>query len=144
MTELNQENNELKEIFDKLKEEHNIEEMIGFSELDISEKLQKNDMLIIKYKELYYKELQLYEILQEKMETLKGLRYKHYRFNDDHEWNKYEIEKYCFPSDKKIIKMNKILAKQQVKVRFFEICWKALDKMSWSMKTWNDRELRGL
>lgn len=144
MSEINDENNELKEIFDRLKEEHNIEQMIGFSELDIAEKLQKNDMLIVKYKELYYKELQLYEVLERKMEALKGLRFKHYMFNDVHEWKSNEIEKYCFPSDEKIIKMKKILAKQQVRVRFFDMCWKAFNQMSWSMKNFNDRELRGL
>jgi hypothetical protein len=78
------------------------------------------------------------------MEALKGLRFKHYRFNDDHEWKPNEIEKYCLPSDEKIIKMKKLMAKQQIKVRFFEMCWKAFDKQGWSMKTYSDREKMGL
>jgi hypothetical protein len=144
MSEANQENEELKQILEALKEEHPIEEMIGFSEIDISEKLQKNDMMVVKYKELYYNELNTLEILERKMEALKGLRFKHYRFNDDHEWKPNEIEKYCLPSDEKIIKMKKLMAKQQIKVRFFEMCWKAFDKQGWSMKTYSDREKMGL
>ena len=141
---IKKEQNELKQIFETLKEEHNIEELATFSEIDITEKLQRNEMMIIKYKEMYYKELNLYEILERKMETLKGLRYKHYRFHDNHEWNKAEIETYCLPSDEKIILLKKIMAKQQVKVRFFDMCWRAFDKMGWSMHTFTKRELIGL
>lgn len=138
------EHNELKQIFDALKSEHNIEEMATFSEIDISEKLQKNEMMTIKYKELYYNELQIYEILERKMDALKGIRFKHYKFNDDHEWRPNEIEKYCFPSDEKIIALKKIMAKQKVRVRFFEMCYKAFEKMGWNMKTFTERERYGL
>jgi hypothetical protein len=120
------ENDALKQIFEELHNEHPIDEMATFSEIDISEKLRKNEMMIIKYKELYYKELQKYEDLEDKMNTLKGIRYKHYKFNDNHEWNKKEIEEYCLPSDPAIIRMKKIMAKQQVRVRFFQMCLASL------------------
>lgn len=136
--------NELKELFDQLHEEHKIEEMATFSDLDIAEKLQKNEMMVIKYKELYYNELNKYEILERKMDALRGIRYKHYRFNDDHEWQKKEIEDYCLPADESIIKMKKILQKQQVRVRFFDMCWRAFNSMGWSMKTFTERERHGL
>jgi hypothetical protein len=138
------ENDELKQIFDTLKEEHNIEELATFTDLDISEKLQKNEMMVIKYKELYFNELHQYEILERKMEALKGIRFKYYKFNDDNEWTKKEIEDYCLPSDEKIIKMKKILAKQQVRVRFFDMCWRAFNSLGWSMKTFSDREKHGI
>ena len=141
---MKEEYDELKQIFDQLKEEHDIENKATFSELDIAEKLQTNEMMIIKYKELYYNELNKLEILERKMEALKGIRYKHYKFNDEHEWQKKEIEEFCLPSDDKIIKMKKIIAKQLVKVRFFEMCWKAFDKLGWSMKNFTDREKMGL
>jgi hypothetical protein len=138
------EHDELKQIFDDLKSQHNIEEMATFSDLDIAEKLQKNEMMVIKYKELYYKELEKYEILERKMDALKGMRFKHYRFNDDNEWTKKEIEDYCLPADEKIIAMKKIMQKQQVRVRFFDMCHKAFSSMGWSMKTFTDREKHGI
>jgi hypothetical protein len=140
----NNEASELKQIFDELHLEHKIEEMATFSEIDIAEKLQKNEMMVIRYKELYYNELNKYEILERKLDALKGIRYKHYRFNDEHEWQKKEIEDYCLPSDEKIIKMKKMLQKQQVRVRFFDMCWKAFNSMGWSMKTFTERERHGL
>ena len=135
---------ELKEIFDELKKEHDIENLASFTDLDIADKLKTNEITTIRYKELYYKELQIYEELERKMEALKGLRYKHYKFNEDHEWSKYEIEKYCFPTDKSIIQMNKIMDKQLVRVRFFEMCFKSLEKLSWNMHTFSKRELGGI
>lgn len=138
------ENDELKQIFESLKAEHDIENLATFNDLDVSEKLMRNDMMVIKYKELYYTELQRYEELERKMEVLRGLRYKHYKFEDDHEWQKKEIEEYCLPSDSSIIQMKKIMAKQQVKVRFFDMCWKAFNSMGWNMKTFTERERRGI
>jgi len=134
----------LKQIFDELHTEHNIEEMVTFTELDIAEKLQKNEMMVIKYKELYYKELDKHEILERKMDALKGIRFKYYRFDDDNEWTKKEIEDYCLPSDEKIVHMKKILQKQQIRVRFFDMCHKAFSSMGWSMKTFTDREKHGI
>lgn len=138
------EEQELQQIFDELKANHDIENLAQFSDLDIAEKLQNNEMMKIKYHDLWQAELRKYEILERKMEALKGLRYKHYKFNDDHEWQKKEIEEYCFPTDDKIIKMKKILAKQMVRVKFFDMCWKAFNSMGWNMKTFTEREKHGL
>lgn len=138
------EHNELKRIFDGLKSNHNIEELATFSDLDIAEKLQKNEMMVIKYKEFFYSELEKYEILERKMDALRGMRYKYYKFHTDEEWTKKEIEDYCLPSDEKIIKMKKIMSKQQVRVRFFDMCWRAFNSMGWSMKTFSDREKHGI
>jgi hypothetical protein len=131
-------------IFRELKEEHPIDDLIKFDETDIQEKLQDNTFQIIKYKELYYKELDIYEDLERKLEALTGMRYKYYRFNQDEEWSKPEIEKYCLTADLKIIQMKKILKKQKVRVRFFELCYKAFEQQGWRMKTYTDRDRHGI
>ena len=141
---MSRENDKLKQIFESLKTEHNIENLVDFSDINIAEKLKENQMMVIKYKELYYNELNKYEILERKMNALKGLKYKHYKFEDDNEWQKKEIEEYCLPSDPQIIALKKLMARQQVRVRFFDICWKAFDKMGWNMKVFSDREIKGL
>jgi hypothetical protein len=138
------EERELKQIFDDLKEKYDIENEAQFSDLDIQEKLQKNEFMKIKYHDLYQDELRKYEILERKMDALTGLRYKYYRFEDDQEWQKPEIEKYCLPSDEKIIKMKKIMSKQMVRVKFFDMCWKAFNSLGWNMKTFTEREKLGL
>lgn len=136
--------NELKEIFERLKEEHPIDEMVQFSDLDIQEKLKKNEMMVIRYKEFYYNELAKYEELERKMEVLTGKRYSYYKFEDEREWQKKEIEQYCLPQDKKINQMKKIMAKQKIRVRFFEMCYRAFEQLGWRMKTFSDRERMNL
>ena len=130
------------EIVKKLLKEHPIHELVKFSDLDIQENLENNSFNIVKYKELYYKELAAMELLEDKYEKLVGIRYKFYRFEDDKEWTKVEIEKYCLPADKKIIQMKGIMAKQKAKVRFFDMCYKGLEQQGWRMKTFVDT-LRG-
>ena len=126
------------EIVEKLLIEHPIHEMVRFSDLDIQQKLEENSFNIVKYRELYYKELAVIEDLEIKYEKLVGMRYKFYRFEDDREWTKPEIEKYCLPSDKKIIQMKNIIAKQKVRVRFFETCYKGFEQQGWRMKSFID------
>ena len=53
------EEQELKQIFDSLSAEHDIENMVKFSDLDIHEKLQNNEMLKVKYNDLYQAELRI-------------------------------------------------------------------------------------
>jgi hypothetical protein len=125
-------------IVEELLKEHPIYEMVKFSDLNISQKLEENSFNIVKYRELYYKELSVLEELEVKYDKLVGMRYKFYRFEDDKEWTKPEIEKYCIPSDNKVIQMKKIIAKQKARVRFFEICYKGFEQAGWRMKSFID------
>lgn len=126
------------EILIELHAEHPIDELIKFSEMDIQEKLQQNSFMVVKYKELYHKELANLDKLEMLMEKLIGERYKYYRFEDDRGFTKPEIERYCLPSDEKIVKMKKIINRQMVRVRFFDACWRGFDKQGWSMKSFID------
>lgn len=129
---------EEEKIVEELLSEHPIQEMVRFSDLDITQKLEENSFMIVRYKELYYKELATFENLETKYEKLIGLRYKYYRFEVDQAWTKPEIEKYCIPSDPKVLQMKGILARQKVKVRFFETCYKAFEQQGWRMKSFID------
>ena len=135
---------EEEDIFEELKAEYPIDELVKFDETDILEKLADNVFQIIKFKELYYKELDIYEDLERKMEGLTGKQYKYYRFESEEEWAKPEIEKYCLPQDKKIIGLKKIMKKQKIRVRFFELCYKAFEQQGWRLKTYSDRDRMGI
>ena len=131
-------------IFNELKEMHPIDELIKFDDINIGEKLQENEMMVVKYKELYYNELSVLEELERKLEALNGIRYQWYKFEDEKEWQKPEIEKYCLPQDKKILHMKKIIQKQQIRVRFFEMCYRSFERRGWNMKVFSDREKYGV
>ena len=127
-------NIELEKIFDKLKEEHPIDDLVKFNELTISDEIQKNDGLIVKYRDLYHKALSEMDRLMDLSEKLAGKRYEHYRFNKEEAWTKSEIEKYCLPSDEKMVLMKNIIRKQEIRVRFFEMAFKSFEGRKWSMK----------
>jgi len=132
------------QIIDELKKDHPIEEMIKFSEINLMEKLQENSFMIVKYREHYYLELSKMEELEDKYDKLVGLRYQFYRFEDDKEYTKVEIEKYCIPSDPKILQFKRIMARQKARVRFFEIAFKAFEQVGWRMKTYSDNLRQGM
>ena len=131
-------------LLEELKSEHDIEELVSFTDIDLQEKLKDNTFLIIKYKDLWIKEKIVYEQLEDKMNMLMSKRYHYYRFEQDENLSKPEIEKYYIPGDRKIIQMKGILRKQKVRVDFFEIAYRALDKMSWNMREFGQNERRGL
>lgn len=125
-------------ILKKLHEQHPIEEMLKFSEFNLQDKLKENATQIVIYEELYHKELTIKEHLDDLMDKLIGKRYKFYRFEDDHEWTKQEIEKFCIPQDEKIMKMKKIIRRQETRIRFFKMCWKGFEKQQWNIKMFLD------
>jgi len=125
---------EIKEIGEALLKEHPIDEMVKFSELDIQDKLRENDFYVVKYRDIYHEELAKLDRLNDLIEKLIGIRYKFYRFEDNHEWTKPEIEKFCIPSDRKVLQAKELIRKQEIRVRFFEMAWKAFEKQSWNMK----------
>ena len=130
-------------LFETLHEEHPIEEMVKFSELDLQDKLKENPSQIVTYKDFYHKELARFEHLIDLMDKLTGIRYKFYRFEDTNEWTKVEIENYCIPGDRQILRMKKILHRQEIRVRFFRMCWRGFEKQNWSMKVFMDTLKQG-
>lgn len=122
-------------ILEKLTAEHPIEELVQFTDVNIQEKIKENTLMIVKYRDLYHRELSNLEELEDKLESLVGKRYDHYRFEYEKELKKIEIERYYLPKDPYILKMRKIIRRQRVKVRFFEMCYKAFERQQWNLKT---------
>ena len=135
---MTKEEKEEKEIVKKLLEEHPISEMVKFSEIDLYEKIEKNPYWIVKYREHYYNEVAKLEELEDIKEKILGKRYDYYRFEIDKNLSKPEIEKYYLPKDEKVLQIKKIIRRQKVRVRFFEMAYKVFEKMQWSMKNYID------
>ena len=74
---------EEEKIVESLLEEYPIHELVKFSELDITQKLEENSFMVVKYKELYYKELSVLEDLESKYDKLVGMRYPLYELLND-------------------------------------------------------------
>lgn len=121
-------------ILNDLKTEWPIEKDVSFNEFNIQEKLQNHAFILMKYQNQYDNEKFKLDKILELKEKLVGDRYHYYRFNYDESLQKAEIEKYYLPKDEKILKINRLIRLQEVRVNFFLICVKILDKMGWNMK----------
>ncbi|MFA5025114.1 MAG: hypothetical protein WC503_01205 [Candidatus Shapirobacteria bacterium] len=129
---------EYKKIIEDLKKDYPIEDQIAFNEFDLQNKIEKNAFLFLQYQDLYYKEKSQLDYLSSLKDRLMCKLYDKFKFNDERNLNKQEIEKYYIPNDEKMIEIEKLIAKQKVRVGFFEIAAKALDKQSWSIKNYLD------
>jgi len=131
---LQKEGKDAKEVLEKLIAEHPIEDMIQFTDINIQEKIKENTRNVVKYNDLYQKELATFDVLVDKLEALMGQRYNFYRFSHEKELSKIEIERYYLPNDVYIKKYKKIIRRQNIKVRFFKLCYQAFDKQSWNLR----------
>ncbi len=122
------------DIIKELYDQHPIDDIVSFSEIDISDKLALNAKMMVTYTELLNKEKEALERIISLKDKITGEQYDYYRFNYDKELKPSEIGKYYLPKDQKIININKILRRQQWRVDFFAMCVKAIDKAQWNMK----------
>ena len=129
-------------IVDDLLKEYPIYDLVAFDELNICQKLQDNPYQSMKFQDQLIKEKNRYEELEELQEKLVGELYHKYRFHTEEELTNKEIEKYYIPKDPKYLKMNEILRKQKIRIAFFELCVKGLDRQYWSMKGFIDANKR--
>ncbi len=125
-------------IVNELKEQYPIEEQVTFNEFNINDKLEINTKLKMKYQELLESENAIYHRILEKLEDVKGQAYDHYRFEFDRNLQKTEIEQYYLPRHPKVKKLKELLAKQEIRVKFFKICVNAIERLYWSMKGYID------
>lgn len=114
--------------------EYPIYDLVAFDELNISQKLQDNPYQLMRFQDTLLKEKMRYEELEILQEKLIGELYHKFRFENEEELSNKEIEKYYIPKDAKYLKMNEILRKQKIRIAFFELCVKGLDRQYWSMK----------
>jgi hypothetical protein len=133
---------EREQIIGELLEKFPIHDIVSFNEFDIHDKLAKNADLYISYYEHYLSEKQEFARLEELKTRLVGIIYDELRFPTPQSTNEHahknldrkEIIEYYIPRDKRYIKLLDIIEKQRVRVEFFEIAAKAIDKTSWNAR----------
>lgn len=133
----------MEEVWNELLVDYPIHDIVKFSEYNIADKLTENSWLITEYTKLYEKESDILNQVHEMKETIMCEQYDHYRFNHNNELKQSEIEKYYLPKDERVIKINKVVRKQQYRVNFFAMCVKALEKVYWNMRTFFDVTRKG-
>jgi len=125
-------------IVNELKETYPIEQQVSFNEFNLNDKLEENTKLKVKYQELLDNEQYILDKIKEKSEDIKGQVYDYYRFEYDRNLQKTEIENYYLNRHPKVKKINDLIDKQEIRVKFFKICVNAIDRLYWAMKNYVD------
>ena len=123
------------EVMSELKQEHDVNNLLSFNEINIQDKLSTNSSLYWHYTELYYKEKNDLDKILELLDKVRGERYKAIKDGEQGEKRQTEIEKYYLPADTKVCKITSLARQQRWRVDFYDGLRKAIDKMSWSMQT---------
>lgn len=130
-------------ILEELYDEYMIQELLQFNENNLSDKIKDNPFISEQFRLLYLKEAQILKRVEIIYETELGKKYDHYKYECEKNLTKTEIEKYYLPKEESIIKLSKLVSKQQLRTDFFESVWKALDKQGWMLKIYQ-QELKGM
>jgi hypothetical protein len=132
------------DIIEELRQSFHIEDEVQFNEFNLMEKLQMNGSLLLKYKNLYNEAKIRLDNMMNVRDRIVGSRYDFYKFESDKNLSKTEIEKYYLPKDEKILESDKLMKAQEIRVMFFEMCVKVLEKTSYNMKTFSDNLRSGV
>lgn len=124
------------EIKEKLLDEYPITDEVSFNDFNIEEKLQNQLQLELKYYDLMtnakYVHGKIEDILIDKQCEL----YDHFRFEYERNLSKTEIELYYMPNHPDIKLIKERMELQEVKVKFFEICYRASKQLQWNISTY--------
>jgi len=129
-------------IINELRNAHPIDEQVKFNEFNIMDKLAENTELKTLYQELYEKEKYILDKMVDTYEEIKGKAYDHYKFNYDKVLQKGEIEEYYLPRHPNVKKAKELINRQEIKVKFFQICVNAMDRMYWNMRNFIEYDKR--
>lgn len=136
------------EIVAQLLEQYPITEEVSFNELNIQDKLMANAERYHFYYDKWLAEKAELVELEEKRTRLEGIIYDELRFPTADSKNPHanknldrkEILEYYMPRDPRYVRMLHIIAKQKVRVEFFELAAKSMDKQGWNLKNFLDDE----
>ena len=121
------------EILNKLLDEFPVEDMLNYNEFDVMEKLPMNPYYTEQFRLLYLSHLGKLERVEMMLEEKLAELYTELK-NGEVALTKVEIEKYYIPKDDKVMSLRRTIAKQKIRVGFFEAVYKAFDKQGWQMK----------
>lgn len=124
------------QIKEKLLEEYPIAEEVSFNDFNIEEKLQQQLQLELKYHDLYENAKYVYGKIDDILIDKQCELYDYFRFEYERNLSKPEIELYYLPKHPDIKMIKERMQLQEIKVKFFEICYKSVKQLQWNIQTY--------
>jgi len=120
-------------IFKKLEEDYNVYDLLTFNEFNIQDRLERLSFHMKDFRLKFLQESSKLASVEERLDKLVGDKYIALK-NGEVTLSKTEIEKYYLPKDPEIINLRGLVRKQELRTKYFEVCWQAMDKLQWNMK----------
>jgi len=120
-------------IFKKLEEEYNVYDLLTFNEFNIQERLQRLSFHMKDFRLKFLQEQSKLSTVEDRLAQMIGDKYISLK-DGAVTLTKTEIERYYLPKDPDLIKLKGLVRKQEMRVKYFETIWQAMDKLQWNMK----------
>lgn len=119
-----------KQIKEKLESEYPIADEVSFNDFNIEDKLKQQLQLELKYYDLWINSKYVYNKIEDILIDKQCELYDFYRFEFERNLSKTEIELYYLPKHKDIKIIKNKMELQDVKVHFFDICYRSVKQMT--------------
>jgi hypothetical protein len=127
--------NNREQIREKLEKEYPIADEVSFNDFNIEQKLQNQLQLELKYYDLLQNAKYVYNKIDNILIDKQCELYDTFRFEHERNLSKPEIELYYMPKHPDIKLIKERMALQEVKVHFFEICYRSAKQLQWNIQT---------
>ena len=129
-------------IFRKLEDDYNVYDLLTFNEFNIQERLERLSFHMKDFRLKFLQEQSKLGAVQDRLDKVIADKYIALK-EGSVVLTKTEIEKYYLPTDEKIIELRGLVRKQELRTKYFETVWQAMDKLQWNMKLYCDNSKGG-
>jgi len=124
-------------VFSKLEDQYNVYDLLTFNEFNIQERLERLSFHMKDFRLKFLQEQSKLASVEDRLDKLVGDKYVALK-NGEVTLTKTEIEKYYLPKDQEVMNLRGLVRKQELRTKYFEAVWQAMDKLQWNMKLYCD------
>jgi hypothetical protein len=136
LTKIREELNE-DSIFSKMEADYNVYDLLTFNEFNIQDRLERLSFHMKDFRLKFLQEQGKLNAVEDRLAQVVGDKYIALK-NGEVALTKTEIERYYLPKDVEVMKLRALVRKQELRTKYFEAVWQAMDKLQWNMKLYCD------
>ena len=112
-------------------------DLLTFNEFNIQERLERLSFHMKDFRLKFLQEQSKLASVEDRLDKLIGDKYVALK-SGEVTLTKTEIERYYLPKDPEVMNLKGLVRKQELRTKYFEAVWQAMDKLQWNMKLYCD------
>jgi hypothetical protein len=117
--------------------DYNVYDLLTFNEFNIQDRLERLSFHMKDFRLKFLQEQGKLNSVEDRLAQVVGDKYIALK-NGEVTLSKTEIEKYYLPKDTEVMNLRALVRKQEMRTKYFEAVWQAMDKLQWNMKLYCD------